>query len=238
MEREILNGALEHGSECPDVSHLGTLVDGRLAPPESARIRAHVAECAACKAEITLIQAFQRGDVTDREAPIVRAIVSDLAKRPSPIPATAPTRVDGARWSALGTLRAVLSAAAALVAIVSGYYVFISRPPQVPTDIGAAREVTRALAVPLQSPAGDQRSMPVRMAWGAVAGASRYHVRLMDVTGGELWSTDTRATSVEIPSNVRARLSAPVTLRWDVAAYGEGGAAIGVPGTAEFRVGR
>jgi hypothetical protein len=235
MEHEILNAALQPGPDCIDVERLGRFVDGAVEPDERRAIAAHVDGCATCQAEITLLQAFTDGSVDATESAAVRDIVAELRRRPSPIPAATVHESRTWRGIPLGMLRAIVTTVALLV-VASSVYLFRSTAPQLPTDIDAGRDVTRSLAIAVVSPLGDQRSVPSRLEWRPVAGASRYHVRLMEVDRTELWSVDTDASAVELPEAMRARIVPAKTLLWDVTAFASSSAVIATSDAQRFRV--
>jgi hypothetical protein len=235
MEHEILNAALRPGPDCIDVERLGRFVDGAVAPDERRAIAAHVEGCPTCQAEISLLQAFTEGRVDATESAAVRDIVAELQRRPSPIPSAAPEKPRAWRGIPLGMLRAVMTTAAVLV-VASSVYLFRSTAPQLPIDIDAGRDVTRSLAIALISPVGDQRSAPSRLEWQPVTGASRYHVRVMEVDRTELWSVDTDASAVDLPEAMRARIVPAKTLLWDVTAFTSSSAVIATSDAQRFRV--
>ena len=237
MERKVLTGALRPGSDCLPIEQLGRYADGALSRDERDAAASHVDTCANCQAELALLHAFTTGLVRDDERAIVRSGVDALRRRESEIFGAQPHGSSNRlRSSPFGTRRAMLSIAAALLAVVSAYYLLIPRPPALPGETGSASDVTRALTVPVQGPSGDQATAPERFEWRAVSGAVRYHVQLLEVGRHELWSTDAIGTAVELPANARAQLVPGKTLLWQVTAIGPSNAPIAESDTQRFRV--
>jgi Putative zinc-finger len=236
MEREILTSALAHGPECLEVEQIGRYVDGALPPREEQAARAHIEQCATCQGEIALLHAFADTRVTDEESSAVRAIVAELQRRPSPIVAPRVVESRASRWFSFGMARALMSATAALLVVAGSYYVFTSHAPRLPSEIESGREVTRSLTITLREPVGDQNGAPAKLEWQAVSGATRYHVRVMEVDRSELWSADVAGTAVDLPPSVRAQIVPAKTLLWDVTAYGASTTPIATSDVERFRL--
>ena len=240
MEHEILTAALRPGPDCLPLEQLGRYADGALSAPEHRAAAAHIDACVTCQSELTLLRAFSTVPVHDDERAIVAAGVAELQRRESPVgPARDeqhPAASSQRRWMPSGLSRVALPAAAALLVVVGGYYVFKSQAPRLPPDVGPGVEATRSLKVPVRGPIGDQAVAPDRLEWLAVSGAVRYRVRLMEVDRHELWSIDTEATSSDLPASVRAQIVPGKTLVWQVTAYGPGTPPIAESDARRFRV--
>jgi hypothetical protein len=246
MERKVLTSALRPGSECLSIEQLGRYADGALSFADRDAAASHIDGCANCQAELALLHAFTTALVRDDEQPIVRQGVERLRRREPEIFGT-PRRGDADRAdrptsAPFIALRTILSAAAIVLAVVGGYYLLAPRAPGVPSEVGsrdAAGDATRALAVTAQAPVGDQTSAPERFSWSAVTpatGAARYRVQLLEVDRREVWSTETAATVVDVPADVRALMTPGKTLLWHVTAIDASGAPIAQSGVQRFRV--
>ena len=146
------------------------------------------------------------------------------------------TSSSAARASASFPFRAV--AAVLLVGVATGSFLMLRtrNAPDLPSRVTTGDEVTRSLAVTVSGPVGDQTELPQRFEWGAVEGAVRYQVRLMEVDRRELWSTSTASLAVDLPPPIRPSIVPGRTLQWDVTAYDAAGAAIAESGTQSFKV--
>ena len=138
------------------------------------------------------------------------------------------------RWFGLGRL----PVAAAVVALVvaGGLYLREGQPPELPGGVTTGDEVTRSLAVVVRAPLGDRPRPRGDWSGGAVDGAVRYRVRLMEVDRREVWSTSTSALEVDLPAPVRTALTPGRTLLWDVTAYDASEAAIAESGAQSFHL--
>jgi hypothetical protein len=128
--------------------------------------------------------------------------------------------------------------AVVLLCFVSGYYLINPAAPRLPADVSSGADATRSLTIRAIGPVGDQRAVPDRLQWQPVAGASRYHVRLLEVDRHELWSYDTADAAVDLPADIRARISPAKTLTWQVTAYGAANAPIAESDPQRFRLAR
>jgi hypothetical protein len=239
MERGILNRALRPGDECLSVEQIGRFADGAMAPRERASAEAHIASCATCQSELTLLQAFSTTTVRDDEADAVREGVATLRRRESEIFGDA-RRSKAVRrdWIPWALLRPMAGVAVVLLFAGTSYYLFKSTSPQLPTVVGTDSEVTRSLTVSVRGPVGDQAVAPERLEWTPVSGAVRYHVRLMEVDRRELWSSDTTGTMATLPDAIRAQIVPAKTLLWDVTAIGSASTPIAESGAQRFRLAR
>src|SRR5262245_15907258 len=175
MERKVLTSALRPGSDCLSIEQLGRYADGALPFADREAAAAHVNGCANCQAELALLHSFTTALIRDDEQAIVRRGVETLRRREPEIFGRRPHGDEKhPAASPFVALRAVLSVAAVLLAVVGGYYVFVPRAPSLPSDIrsgGPGDNVTRALSVAVVGPAGDRTTVPERFEWRTVDGA-------------------------------------------------------------------
>jgi hypothetical protein len=239
MEPEILTDALRPGADCPSLDVLGRYADAALPPAERAALATHLGGCSSCQSELTLLQTFAAGAVREDERGAVRAIVAELRRRESAIFAqeTAPT-IRQPRFALFGSLRHAMSLATVLLALVGGYFLFNTTRPRVPSDAVSDGGATRSLTVELRAPIGDVVAAPQRLEWGPVSGAVRYRARLMEVDRREVWSTETAATTAELPVPIRALAVPAKTLLWQVTAYSAANAVIAESSPERFRLAR
>jgi hypothetical protein len=206
---------------------------------DRAAAAAHVDGCANCQAELALLHSFTTALIRDDEQAVVRSGVETLRRREPEIFGRRPRGEEKrAAASPFFARRAIVSVAAVLLAVVGGYYLLNSGAPSLPADIRTGSDVTRALAVAVVGPEGDQPTMPERFEWRRVNGAARYHVQLMEVDRRELWSTDTANTAIDVPAHVRPQIVPGKTLLWQVTAIGATNAPIAQSDILRFRVNR
>lgn len=237
MEEQNLTNALRPGPDCLSIERLGRYADGALTPDERRREESHVVTCPNCQAELALLQAFATPSVRDDEAEAVRWGVEQLRRRePEIFEGGRLKDVPVRRWLSIERLRPALALAAVLLALVGGYYLSTQGVPGLPTDIGSSPETTRALAVSLVGPIGDQTAVPARLQWQPVSGAARYRVRLSEVDRHEIWSSDTLDAAIDLPADVRARIVPGKTLVWQVTAYTASNAPLAESPAERFRL--
>jgi hypothetical protein len=238
MEDEALRAALAPTGECLAVEQLGRYADGALGAGEQSAADRHLAGCLTCQAELALLHAVTSSGVRDSEAEMVRNGVRRLDQRSAEILGDRASASPPRRWFRVGTFPPPAVAAVLLVGIAAGTFFALRtrNAPDLPSRVTTGDEVTRSLAVTVSGPVGDQRDVPQRFEWAAVAGAVRYRVRLMEVDRRELWSTSTASLALEPPQPIRTSIVPGRTLLWDVTAYGAAGAAIAESGTQSFRV--
>lgn len=217
-----------------------------LTPADLARVEAHAASCAACRAERELARAFDRGVEEDAHDVdwVVARLRGDAAgaatepaspsapalpgNAPVPSPVAYPRRRLTPAWTRL-------AAAVALVAGV-GLAVFTlhdSSPPlPEPPRGGPVRggEVTGLI------PNGELAEMPRELRWEPVAGAGGYRVRILTVDGTPVWETSLVSPPAALPADVAARLQRAVSYEWMVEATALDGAILARSATARLRV--
>jgi hypothetical protein len=169
------------------------------------------------------------------ETEIVRDGVAQLEHRASEI-FGAPGAQTVSRRRGLGLGMPSVAAAAVLLVVAGTLYVSRARAPELPRGVTTGDEATRSLAVGVRGPRGDQVDAPRRLEWLAVERAVRYHARLLEVDGREVWSGSTAALGLDLPPPVRTSLVPGRTLLWDVTAFDASGAPIAESGTQSFRV--
>jgi hypothetical protein len=143
---------------------------------------------------------------------------------------------EGARW--LRSAMPQLAIGVALVLLVFLTARLSLRAPIAPVlpDAVSTDDVARSSAVAVRAPVGDVPEPPRRLEWSAVARASRYRVRLMEVDRREVWSAFTGAAAVDLPPEARALAMPSRTLLWDVTAYDASGGVIASSGQQAFRL--
>jgi len=237
MDDRILTEALSPGPDCLSIEDLGRLADNALSGEQLAAARRHVASCASCQAELALLQRFATSEISQDEQAVVRAGVEQLRRREREIFGDV-ERVRPAENKRIGVswIRASAALAASLLLLAAGYYIFRPAPSGFPTDLPADSGVVRSLTIGLVAPVGDLTAAPDRLQWHPVAGATGYHVRVLEVDRHELWSADVTATSVDLPTAVKVQVAPGKTLLWQVIASDASSRALAESALQEFRV--
>jgi putative zinc finger protein len=235
MEDEILRRSLELTADCLSIDDLGLYADGLLNPPARAAARTHLDACLHCQSELALLRAFAADRTEAGEADLVRESVARLRRREAEVFGDRTARAPR-RWNRFAGVSPFLGVAAVLLIAVAGFYLSEPRAPVLPTTIDAGREITRGTDIVVGAPVGEQVAAPARFEWSAVDRAARYRVRLLEVDHHELWSAETTAAGLDIPSDVRTVIVPRKTLLWTVTAYDATGRVVAESAPQPFRV--
>lgn len=105
-------------TDCPNAEVrdlLPELAAGSLAPPERARVEAHLAACAECRAELALLEAIRRTFAR----PVAVDVERIAAALPAPV-AARPRRFRAARWPIAAAVSVFAVGAASIWAVRQG----------------------------------------------------------------------------------------------------------------------
>lgn len=234
-DRDIFKSTLTTSPECLTTEQLEVLLDGKQSNP-------HLALCARCQAELALLQTFQSGTPLQNEGAAVAWISSHLdrelknIKNPSRRRSSSPHGVRSleaqgpwlAKMFGIGKWRwAVPAAALAAVAVMA---VVLLRPPKEPdlqANVGNSKVIYRSQEVQVIGPVGDVQTVPRELQWQAFPGTGNYTVVVMEVDHSQLWHTETKATSVEIPASLSAKMRPGKPILWQVTALDATGRVLG-----------
>ena len=209
--------------ECPSL-------DALAAATVDPQVKQHLDSCAHCQNELAMFQEFEGAEPRPEEKADLAWVNTELSRRRST------TKVSLAdRFHAWFTLpRLSIAAVALLVLIVAGVYL----PSRNGSRVPGAQEgpVWRSGQFAALAPIGDLDRAPTQFRWEAVTGAETYRVRLLEVDGTPVWSTDTRSTTVEIPNTVVAKMIAGRTLQWSVEARDSDGRQIAATNLQSFHI--
>ena len=204
-EAEAFRAALGPGPQCPPIEELSRLVEN---PGSDQLLVKHVATCPHCRTELKLMQMFESGEVRPDESAAVRQVVERLQAGRR---AAEPERLPWWRWLAAMRMRPVILGMATLL-VVAGVGLQLRQSAAPTLHRVSGDEVLRAHDTVILAPAGDVSEAPREIRWQATTGAVRYHVRLLEVDGTELWNAETDADHIAIPADVTARIVPAKTL--------------------------
>ena len=171
------------------------------------RVLTHLGSCRACTAEYAELIRTAPAD-----EPPVQLRAEDFVERGYAVRRTARQPVWSAALGSWKVWSGVLSAAAALILIVTlggG-----PRPDGATQMRGAGIELTSPTAAPGQ---------PITLEWSTGLRASRYRVVVTSPVGGEVFRTTTNVKSVTLPQPAVSRLLPGTTYAWTVTALDEDG---------------
>lgn len=229
-----LASALERGPSCPPIEKLVEAATRPMAAEAAESIRAHVAECPGCAAELELARAFQSPEASV-EAEDLRWVVAQLEARVASTPA--PARVLPMRHRSVVASWRLRAAAAALVAVALGlgWNMLEDRgAPGLPAS--GVEDVVRSGRVVLVAPLDAEVSRPIHFSWEAIPGAASYRVVLADVADEPIWEGESSGTRLDLPEAAGKRLESLVSYRWSVIARDRSGLRIAQSEIGEFRI--
>ncbi|HET9753662.1 MAG TPA: hypothetical protein VFP52_11900 [Myxococcales bacterium] len=241
-ERWLLKEALSPSQACATLVELDGLGDGSLTESAARRVHSHVAGCPRCQTELALLHEFERASPRAGEEATARWITSQLERKfgaALPVPEAGRREAKGSRWSFLSALRPVqaggFAVAAALLVAAVGIALRDGRPPEIASPT-SQRQVFRSGEVSVLAPAENPAQAPSELRWAPLAEADSYSVRVMEVDRKELWSAETRQTSVALPAAVRAQIVPRKPLLWEVIARDADGRTLASSGIHTFMV--
>lgn len=223
-----LTAVLAPGPDCQPIDELVSSMAGEHGEELSRSAQEHVSSCAHCKAELSLFQSFEAGEIRDDERAAVEAITARLRKNP-PVPRQT-------WWTRLWEVKLWAPAGVALAAAALVMTLWIPRTTDRGPLVSGSEDTLRTHAVNVLSPVGDTQQVPTQLTWSPVAGAASYKVRLSEVDGTELWNGITTQTTISLPESIQHKLTPLKTVDWQVVAFTAAGQQIAESGTHHFRV--
>ncbi len=229
-EKDFLKQALGPRKDCLSLEAIEACADEK-APAEFTQ---HLASCAHCQAELALFRSFQEGPRDAAEAAAVAAIAERLQSPRSIHPAAArsPRRN---WWRARWLSAAAAGVAAVLIIGAVGIELRHRSAPGIDASTGGD-EAVRSGNLALISPLGDVSQMPAQIQWQAVAGASKYEVKLLEVDRTVIWSGSTGDSRIEIPQAAQSRIVPAKTLLVEVTAFDSAGRVMAESELSRFRL--
>src|ERR1700704_2054020 len=147
-----------------------------------AKAAAHLAGCAHCQTELSLLKSFEQSTPSADEGAAVAWIAAQLERNQSaPAKAAVPRVPFWRTMFRLPYLAGAAAMAAVLVLAISLHNGNTDGPGKINEGVGI--EKFRSGAIHLAVPVGDMKQAPTEFHWDAVSGASSYTVELEDVAG-------------------------------------------------------
>jgi hypothetical protein len=190
----------------------------------------HLASCTRCQSEFALWQALRDTAEADDDESVNR-VAAELARR---LPWKRPTQVGAGYRGKRPHARAVLAAAATVLAAAVGYVMWDPEPGV--ENAATVEHEYRSAGIRVLSPAEELDRAPDELTWQPVSGDVRYDVRVLEVDGTLLWSTLSVTPGVRLPPAVLAEFVPGKTIVWDVTARNSAGVAVAHSGTHRVRV--
>jgi hypothetical protein len=199
---------------CPDAEALASLT-GAVGGPVDEAIRAqvvdHVARCANCADELKTLFALREVIDTAVFAP---AGVQDHSDDPAPLR----WLTAWARWRS-NPARSIPVMLVVLAAVLGVTYVVWRSTYNAPIVDERERSATAWVIATVPSDRATLATAPNRLEWTSAAAAESYRVTLYDAESTPIWESPIVSTPfVDIPGDVRARLTAGQPVFWRVVA--------------------
>lgn len=224
--RNQLAAALGATADCLQLDDLEQALDGRKGEDARRNMEAHVAGCVHCRTGLALLREFDSGAIRPEERRDVSWVVARLRRR-SPEPAW---------WNRLWRIRIMMPAAALAAAILLVVGLQLRRPVMEPVPYSPGADVMRSQSLKVIAPVGDIATPPQALEWQAVAGATHYRVRVLEVDRSELWSTTTSQQRIVLPKSVLRSVAPLKTILWEITAVDTAGNVLASSGLQHFRL--
>jgi hypothetical protein len=239
-EMEVLKRALRPAADCPDLAALSAAASN----PKFAR---HLAGCSRCRTELAMLREFENGEPGAEELASVQWIQSELLRRGPEFSSDARDRAPrpismGERLSAWMAeifsprRRFALSMAGISLMLLVTVGIYSQRAGDAPLANPTQPTVWRSGQFSAVSPLGDITQTPAAFQWESVPGAVKYGIHLSGVDGAEVWSAESRETSIVPPSEIRSLLTPGRAFHWKVEARNPAGETIAATDSQIFHI--
>lgn len=224
--------------ECLPLEVLEQMTESSSADPKAA---AHLAECAHCQTELSMLKSFEASVPSAEEGAAVAWIAAQLERKQnaSQIQQTMVQQkaARGSFWRNMFRMPYLAGAgalAAVLILALSLYNGGNSNGPSLHNPNGP--EIYRSDVVKLIAPIGEMAQAPAEFRWEAVKGASSYSIELTDVLGSVLASEKLTQTALPLTQVMKAQMSPGKPLKWKVTALDAAGKEIAHSNAENFKV--
>ncbi|HMC32706.1 MAG TPA: hypothetical protein VKL99_17845 [Candidatus Angelobacter sp.] len=224
--------AASAGENCLPLETLEKLVENASADAKAA---AHLASCAHCQTELSMLKSFEAAMPSADEGAAAGWIAAQLQRQQSgPVRQSSMIRVPF--WRNLFRVPYLAGAAALAVVLALGISLYNS-------DSGTSRLTPptgennyRAGELKLLSPTGDLAEAPTEFRWEAVPGAASYKVELTDVIGKILISASSTQPQLAATPEIKAAMRAGMPVKWKVTALDASGKSIAESSGGSFKI--
>lgn len=231
--QQIWHKAASATQDCLPLEVLERMTESSSADPKAA---AHLAECAHCQTELSMLKSFEASVPSANEGAAVAWIAAQLERNQNaPVAKPAVARVPF--WRTMFRVPYLAGAAALAAVLVLGISLYHGNqegPPKIGPGIGHGN--LRSGAIHLVSPVGDLTQAPAEFRWDAVTGASSYTVELKDVAGVTLASAKSTQNVLPVTPEMRANMSSGKPLTWKVIALDASGNTVADSSGGNFKI--
>jgi hypothetical protein len=196
---------------------------------------AHLASCAHCQTELSLLKSFQEATPSAEEGAAVAWIAARLERQQ-----TTPARPTSAArlpfWRTLFRVPYLAGAAAMIAVLALGISLYNSNAGSGPVTGPPVGSNYRTGEIKLLSPIGDVAHAPTEFRWEAVAGAASYKLELTDVIGKSLASASSTQPQLAATPEMKTAMHAGMPTHWKITAYDASGKKIAESSGGSFKI--
>src|SRR5438270_9099559 len=224
--------AASAGENCLPLETLEKLVENASADAKAA---AHLASCAHCQTELSMLKSFEAAMPSADEGAAAGWIAAQLQRQQSgPVRQSSMIRVPF--WRNLFRVPYLAGAAALAVVLALGISLYNSDSGTGRLTPPAGENNYRAGELKLLSLTGDLAEAPTEFRWEAVLGAASYKVELTDVIGKILISASSTQPQLAATPEIKAAMRAGMPVKWKVTALDASGKSIAESSGGSFKI--
>ena len=218
--------------DCLPLETLEKLAENAAGEPKAAQ---HLASCAHCQTELSMLKSFQDATPSAHEGAAVAWIAARLERQQS-----APAQLRSASrvpvWRTLFRIPYLAGAAAAVAVLALGISLYNSNSNPGGLNTHVVGSNYRGGEIKLLSPTIDQAAVPTEFRWEAVPNAASYKVELTDVLGKPLASATSTRAQLASTSEMKAAMRSGMPFKWKVTAFDAAGKSIAESSAQNFKI--
>ena len=207
-----------------------------------AKAAAHLAECAHCQTELSMLKSFEASVPSAEEGAAVAWIAAQLERKQVQQKTVQQQMAQqkAARpsfWRTMFKMPYLAGAGALAAVLILAVSLFNGRNLNNPSLHGpTGPEIYRSDVVKLVAPIGEMAQAPAEFRWEAVKGAASYSIELTDVLGSVLMSEKSTQATLPLTLAMKAQMSPGKPLKWKVIALDATGKEIAHSNAENFKV--
>jgi hypothetical protein len=219
--------------ECLSLEVLEQMVEGA---PANTKAAAHLANCAHCQTELSMLKSFVSSVPSPNEGAAVAWIATQLQRQQVSSSAKQPAR-RASFWQSFFRLPYLAGAATLAIVATLGVSLYHSAHSGYPPKIsdGSSIGVYRG-GLHLLAPIGDLDQAPQTLRWEAYPGAASYKVELTDAAKNVLASATSTQATLTVTPEMKSNMHPGKPLEWKVTALDASGRAIADSSGGHFKI--
>jgi hypothetical protein len=219
--------------ECLSLEVLEQMTEGA---PANTKAAAHLANCAHCQTELSMLKSFESSQPSANEGAAVAWIAAQLQRQQVSSSAKQPT-ARASFWQSFFRLPYLAGAATLVIVASLGVSLYHSAHSGYPPKINDAGSIgVYRGGLHLLAPIGDLDKAPQTLQWEAYPGATSYTVELTDVAKTVLASATSTQTTFAVTPQMKTEMHSGKPLFWKVTALNASGKAIADSTGGHFKI--